>query len=446
MSDKEKSESRELLFVSLPAMKRRLPVYIAVFTLFVSLLVIFLGKDIIHLLEYFAPPEFAPDLFGVLLAVAVSGSALLITIMVLGKPLRRVLDQEHGLLNKYACGLDAVKEGNEKELRFLQTLVEVNKLTKAHLEDVVHETDSAAASIIGQAQGVDHSMVTLINTLDTLRRKNDLLSDHSRNTLEENTHAMQILRGYINKRLVDVKKDYEVVHDLTERSTAMTRLVQLLKDISDKTNLLALNAAIEAARAGDQGRGFAVVADEVRKLSGQSEQAADQIGEAIVQMARHIEEEFSNKLDQESHRRETEILEFFESQLTALEWSYKQLNELSIKVFEEVGLSSGEVAKKIMELLANIQFQDITRQQIEQVVGCLADLDGYIRKVCDLKRNAGGAAVTELPDFNIDDVKKSYVIQKQRDIHERVMASADSMHNGAEDGKSGGTTDSITFF
>ncbi|HHQ4777515.1 TPA: methyl-accepting chemotaxis protein [Aeromonas veronii] len=75
-----------------------------------------------------------------------------------------------------------------------------------------------------------------------------------------------------------------LVNNLHQDTESAVEALNLIKQISDRTNLLALNAAIEAARAGESGRGFAVVADEVRSLAARTQQAADDIEQMLSRL------------------------------------------------------------------------------------------------------------------------------------------------------------------
>ncbi|OGQ51852.1 MAG: hypothetical protein A3J24_03845 [Deltaproteobacteria bacterium RIFCSPLOWO2_02_FULL_53_8] len=438
MPSRDRKNQDKLLFLYLNNYKSIIIVTILVSLFLPGVVEIFLSEYIYAVFRAVIPSQFTEyqrwveDAFWVMFGIAmVMGVALTLAL----KPLRSIAEQEQKIMRELDEYDDSYTIRKNKLERYFDTQHELNLLTRAHLEDIVAHTSEDAQRIINKTQEIDQSMTWMHETLNALDKQSETLAAQSGATISANEDTIGGLRAYIDRRLVDVERDYHIVMGLAEKARSMTKLVDLLKEISDQTNLLALNAAIEAARAGEHGRGFAIVATEVRKLSGQSEAAASKIGQAMVAMANEIENQFSNKLNQQTNNQESTLLKNLESQLANLGAGYNQLDALNTQILDQVRTSSKKVSGQVLELLANVQFQDILRQQIELVMRTLNDTNIYLQHLkmcvnrvepCTPDCSAPECATV---DFSTEGIFKYYVMEKQRDAHLKVINDKTDKNN-----------------
>ncbi|OHD18391.1 MAG: hypothetical protein A2086_05900 [Spirochaetes bacterium GWD1_27_9] len=247
------------------------------------------------------------------------------------------------------------------------------------LNNVIEKTEVAAFNLIDKFEIV-HTENTKANkeAEDNLSRIKSGVSGVGFESIIENSKgAISEYEDLINDLLQLNVENGKKINKIGDWINQIMNMLASIESISEQNKIISINSSIEAARLGEKGKGFQVLALEIRKLNQKTSDFTREINKIVESF-----KDYTNTLTTD-WQRETEIIvenikttsKNTENIISLLINSY----EIISTSFFNLNDSTKKVDGSLNETLESLQFQDITRQQVENVIKFLKDIEEKIK-------------------------------------------------------------------
>ncbi|WP_425447145.1 methyl-accepting chemotaxis protein [Dethiothermospora halolimnae] len=238
------------------------------------------------------------------------------------------------------------------------------------IEEIASASNSLAQEIEGGTMSVKDISDSTIDTNESAKRMKEI-TDNLTKHIKKSSNITKALSEKSNETENNFSMVSKNVHLLKEQSLKITDVTEVIRSISEQTNMLALNAAIESARAGEYGKGFSVVAEEIRKLSQQTSEQTDAISEVIGKVQEEIDDIVQNVDDT------NRVLDKQSKIVGSTERTFNNIEKLTKEMVDNIEV----VTEKISRIADN---SDSTLSMIESISATGEETAASAQQVSDL--------------------------------------------------------------
>ncbi len=182
---------------------------------------------------------------------------------------------------------EKLKEESDNSDRVSKSMFEASQSQADAMQQLNETVDQLALAV----NDIAENATVLANVVAATRDNSDKAHDSMRETVEISQKGREDMEQ-LSSAMVGISSANDLLVDsigkVGSASEEITKIVGMISDIAEETNLLSLNASIEAARAGEAGRGFAVVATQIAKLAQTSSESAGNISHLIDEIRKLI--------------------------------------------------------------------------------------------------------------------------------------------------------------
>jgi len=317
---------------------------------------------------------------------------------------------------------------------FLKTdlgyLPQFGEVMAKHIDSANSETEQGALKIMEVLDALYKLSGNLLDRLSKNVQQAQAIKEIQAERLSTDQVLLSEMYQYIEAKSKQAQTDHIRIQEVLEQVKGLSGLTGMIRNIAKQTNLLALNASIEAARAGDAGRGFAVVADEVRTLSQETETVTASIDRAIVAVSETVAKNLASVLAGDHTQDEMAKVSQVSSSLQSVLKDFSELNNYVELLSHESQEAMMFIHNGIVEALGSMQFQDISRQQLESVQTLFDALILHFRELSDKLEQMPTDPIEMQPlEELLESHRHRYVMQRQQENHNGVLGKADSKDN-----------------